>query len=246
VAEQSQGDVQQSQREEALIRRDHSLKAIQQLVEAVTQVQVLRQNEHNERALWTIDQALQVVFDLRAEQVRALTIPELIALCSRDLDPLAQKLVLLADLLKAEAELLAELKQPADSQTQLQALALYLEALTNKNCAVSAEAISNLESLIEQSRGQRLPGQVFRQLVCYFELRGKYAEAEDSLFVWLESGEGGAETEGPEFYDRLAAKGNEDLARGNLPRGEVDEGRREFARRVAAIRPAGRDSTGTA
>jgi hypothetical protein len=52
------------------------------------------------------------------------------------------------------------------------------------------------------------------------------------LFDWLKSGDPAATVEGINFYDRLLTLNDAELQRGELPRVEVEQGRREFIERT--------------
>ncbi|MNJ04440.1 hypothetical protein D3C73_1652110 [compost metagenome] len=61
------------------------------------------------------------------------------------------------------------------------------------------------------------------------EAVGRYGKAEDSLYRLREHGEDVGK-EGEELYDRLLAKDQDELLRGNLPLEEVAEGREQWLR----------------
>lgn len=221
-----------------MIRRDYFMRLVQQLADALARVVFLKKTGRNEQALKEIEQTWQGVFGLSGEVALKLSVNELIALCDGAADPLAEKCVLLADLLKEQGDLYAlQDRIPDGRECHARALGLYLEAFTNRNCIVSADALARVEQLIDQTRGFRLPGEVFKQLMKYFELRARYASAENGLFDWLDSGEHGAAEEGVRFYERLMRKDDEQLAAGGLPRNEVEEGQKEFLDRLNRTSP---------
>jgi hypothetical protein len=72
---------------------------------------------------------------------------------------------------------------------------------------------------------------VLRRLFRYLEDRALYATAEDALYEWVDREDPAAISEGIAFYERLLAKSDAELAQGNLPRAEVEEGRGELLQR---------------
>ena len=102
---------------------------------------------------------------------------------------------------------------------------------------VSAELIGKVDESLDSTRGGAIEPGVLRRLVGYFAARGHFARAEDALFAWLESGDEKARTEGLDFYDRLLTLDDAELERGDLPRIEVEQGRREFIKSVRVASP---------
>ena len=74
---------------------------------------------------------------------------------------------------------------------------------------------------------------MLRRLFRYLEERALYATAEDALYEWLDRNDPDAITEGIAFYERLLARSDVELADGNLPRAEVEDGRGELLQRIS-------------
>jgi hypothetical protein len=69
-----------------------------------------------------------------------------------------------------------------------------------------------------------MPARLQYKLMQYYEMIGDYAEAENILFHLIDNGGIEIVKEGLQFYNRLLAKTDDELKKGNLPRNEIEEG----------------------
>jgi hypothetical protein len=209
-----------------MIRQDFFMRMVQELMQTLQRVIFLKGRQQYELALTEIDRSLARFWDLRPEQIEALTLEDWIGLCIAEEGSVSEKLIALGDLFLAQGKL-RELRGQSEASQRSYAMALGLFLETLQGSLVSMDLIEKTGRLIELTReGQRPPG-VLKRLLGYFEARGMYAQAEDVLFLWLES-DSEAKRAGVEFYDRLLAKSDEELERGDLPREEVEQGREEW------------------
>jgi hypothetical protein len=110
------------------------------------------------------------------------------------------------------------------------ALGLYLEAVTSPDTIISVDLLRKIEESIDRTNDSRLPADVLKRLLSYYETRGMLDKAEDVLFDWLDTRDSDAPQAGLAFYSRLEAKPDHELDRCGLPRAEVEEGREELRR----------------
>ena len=212
-----------------MIRQDYFIRMVQELTHALARVQFLRRREEYEQALQEIERVFKQFWEINPQQPLALE--DLISACSQEDESVAEKTVSLADLLKEQGDLFALQKNFPDSQRSYAlALGLYLETLRTN--VVSMDLIEKAEHLIEQTKDVRRPAAVLKRLLSYYEARGMLAKAEDVLFDWLDTSDPTAPVGGLAFYDRQAAKTDEELERGELPRDEVEAGRTEVINRA--------------
>ena len=219
-----------------MIRRDYFMRMVQELMQTLQRVAFLKDRQQYELALDEIDRTLARFWDLSPEQIQALSLEDWIALCEAEEGTVTEKLAALADLFFAQGELRGLRNQQergqlvpgldASQSSYVMALGLYLETL--RRSLVSMDLIEKADRLIEQTRAGKRPPDVLKRLLFYFEERGMYAQAEDILFQWLETGEAKAKRIGLEFYERLLSKSDEELERGDLPRAEAEQGRDEL------------------
>ena len=146
------------------------------------------------------------------------------------LDPI--KSVNLAKVLVLDADLAAgpdagrEHLAPMARVKYLLAFSLLMEV--GLGAGLPGHAEPDLEALAARIEDWDLPPGPAYRLFRYLERQRRFGKAEDALFRLKDSGYPEAAREGREFYRRLADLGDEELSRGNLPRAELEEGRRQF------------------
>jgi hypothetical protein len=151
------------------------------------------------------------------------------ALCRKHEQAASGLMVAVANLLKEQGDVLAAQDKPDSStRSRSMALGLLLEALLNGETFVTTELLAKVEDLFAQARTTLTDAGVWLRLVRYFEARGRFAQAEDALFAWQATGDPTVTAAGLAFYQRLCDQDDEALERGNLPRAELEQGRREF------------------
>lgn len=86
-----------------------------------------------------------------------------------------------------------------------------------------------IDELLQEVKGYRLPAKTERLMLRYMESVGRYSKAEDSLYRLWEQGEDVA-GEGEALYKRLLLKSPAELEQGSLPLEEVEQGLKEWNR----------------
>jgi hypothetical protein len=210
-----------------MIRQDYFLRLVQQMAQVLARVVFLKHRKEYEQALREIGQALG---QFRAAQPGEgeLSLEEWIVQCRKHEAAAGQLIVTVADLMQEQAELLALQNQAEQChQARCLALGLWLEAMLTDSWFVSAELLDKVEHMSESTNVSIRPPAVLRRLIFFFEARGKFAKAEDVLFEWLGMSERPTTSEVRTFYGRLADKSDTELAQGDLPRVELEQGRNE-------------------
>lgn len=224
-----------------MVQRDYILRMIEQLGAFVAGIVELSRRGKYQEALALVDQGLLRYVGLSAGMVDSLSDEELVALLrlqggGASGAPDAEKLAILATLLREEAAIRdargAGEDEDDNIDRHLKALNLALEAgaaaeATGRDDLRLAAAITEtVEAGVARLAAYELPERTRDRLFAHYERVGNYAGAEDLLFELIEGGydEDGLIRRGLAFYRRLAAKGDAELAAGNLPRAEVEEG----------------------
>jgi len=212
-----------------MIRRDYILRMVAEMAQVLARVISLKSRQEYEQALKEINTALRELRGDSAEPAHELSLPDWIALCRKHEQAASGLMIAVADLLKEQGDVLTGQDKP-DGGTRSRALALglFLEALLNGETFVTVELLAKVEELFEHARTTLSDPEVWRRLVSYFEARGRFAQAEDALFAWQATGDPTVTTEGLAFYQRLGEQDDDALERGDLPRAELEQGRREF------------------
>jgi tetratricopeptide (TPR) repeat protein len=222
-----------------MIRRDYILRMVAEMAQVLARVITLKGRQEYEQALREINAALRELRDGNTDPTQELSLAYWIALCRKHEQAASGLMIAVADLLKEQGEVLAaQEKSDGAARSRALSLGLFLEALLNGATFVTAELLAKVEELFARVRETLSDPEVWRRLVGYFEARGRFSHAEDALFAWLAIGDPAAMTEGSALYQRLSERDDDVLERGNLPRAELEEGRREFAiAREKPLRP---------
>lgn len=212
-----------------MIRRDYILRMVAEMAQVLARVISLKSRQEYEQALREINAALRELRDGNTDAPHELSLADWIALCRKHEQAASGLMMAVADLLKEQGDVLAaQGKAEGSARSRALALGLFLEALLNGETFVTAELLAKVEELFAQVRATLAEPGVWRRLVGYFEARGRFGQAEDALFAWLATGDSAVVTEGLAFYQRLLGRDDTELERGDLPRAELEQGRREF------------------
>src|SRR5438876_5874628 len=180
-----------------MIRRDYVMRMVQELTQALARVLFLKKAHQYPQAVQEIERVLMKFWNLTSEQIKLLPLDEWIELCRKEEGPMGEKLVGLADLFREQDELLAvaesQATSPADEtlpgeseRSAALSLGLYLEAVTSPEMVISVDLLAKIDQLIQRTRDVRLPAEVLKRLLRYYETRGMLDKAEDALFDWLD------------------------------------------------------------
>lgn len=213
-----------------MIRRDYILRMVAEMAQVLARVISLKSRQEYEQALREINAALRELRDGNADAPHELSLADWIALCRKHEQAASGLMIAVADLLKEQGDVLAAQDKPdGGARSRALALGLFLEALLNGETFVTVELLAKVEDLFARVRETLSDPEVWRRLAGYYEARGRFGQAEDAFFAWLAVGDPAAVREGLAFYDRLTGLNDEALERGDLPRTELEQGRREFS-----------------
>ncbi|MDB5036250.1 MAG: hypothetical protein JWQ98_3491 [Chlorobi bacterium] len=209
----------------SMLKRDYILSMVEHLAQFIARVVFLRETNRGDSAIAEIDEFYQKVFEHDARTIRTMPHQDVVALCVSDglLDH--QRSVALASVLKEEGDILAlqgYMEGAGDCYTR--SLVLLLATYGAGTEALPLGTVQTLELVVDRALGHEMPAAVTLDLLHYFEGNGLYADAENLLYELIDDGTPGAAEEGVAFYQRLLRKDDQDLADGDLPRAEVEEG----------------------
>lgn len=213
-----------------MIQRDYVLRLIEQFFEALRRALSQRDAKHYSQALETLRNAYRSFLGAGAEFVDSQTADDLIA-SMRDglLGP--EQLAMAAKLLKEEAHLREETDQPDRAvECRRKALRLYLEVFCGPGAPRLESFFEEIEELAESLAVDGIPLDSARLLPLYWERAGRFGEAEDALFNAADSAPADDPlwAIGSGLYERLLELSDRELEDGELPRGEVEDGAREW------------------
>jgi tetratricopeptide (TPR) repeat protein len=220
-----------------MFREDYLIRLIRQFGEEWRIIVELLKRRLFPSAEARIEQAFEQLLGLPRAAIRESTANELIARLRFGEEPALgrEKCVVLVSLLKAAGDVAGnkdDLEQQANEYHK--ALLILLDTLLRDPDYILPDGLPTIEELVALLHTETLGMGTRSLLLRYYEQRGAFAKAEDTLFTMLEDAPGSpivAEV-GRAFYTRLQAHSDDALAAGNLPRDEVDAGRRTFETRI--------------
>jgi tetratricopeptide (TPR) repeat protein len=214
-----------------MINKDYILRIAERIGRSLAIILRLRELDKHEEALIFIDECFLQSVGLTSSFIN--TLPEDMLL--QMLSPLGalnvDKCLWVASLLKAEGEIYTDKGNANEAYYRyLKALNLFLAVHLAGQTNNVPQLYGESEELLKRLEDYDLPSHTKSQLVRYYELMGRYAKAEDTLFELLEAGDAHGEiaAQGQAFYARLREKSDSDLLAGNLSREEVEEGAGHF------------------
>ncbi len=223
-----------------MLRRDYFLRSIQEMAQVLARLLFRKNEEQYAEGLSEADQALQALTNKHLAEIEHLPFQDVLALFPAEAGPGRSPRLLLADILREVGDLHALESRPLTAAAfYAHAVGLYLDTLMGGQGMVSVEDLEKLDELLQLTReqGTILSPEVLRRRFFYYEQRNSWGLAEDALFEWLQSGDRAAVEEGPAFYERMAAKDDEELTRGDFSRGEIEEGKQAFHRAAGQQNP---------
>jgi tetratricopeptide (TPR) repeat protein len=215
-----------------MIRRDYIMRIVQEMAQVLARVIALKNRQEYDQAMREIGAALRQLQDAPSGTTGEPSLDDWIALCHQHGPAASGLMTAIAQLLAEQGEMLARQgREKAAHRADTLALGLTLDTLLSGETFVSAELLDRIDRLTELTWNSLTDGGVWKRLIGYYEARGRYAQAEDALFAWRATGDLASEPAGLAFFARLSALPDDELTRGNLPRAEVEEGRREFEKK---------------
>lgn len=215
-----------------MIHNDYILRMISQLAKVLAHIVQLREKGRDDDALREVDQSMQKLCGLNSQLVNSLSEASLIAALRGGATLDVGKCLVLAGLLKEEADVLLDRDREDDAAARyLKSLALYLEAMHDDARLVLPSYVERIQTVAEALDEFMMPLEIRTSLMEYYEMSGAFGAAEDVLLDMLEDEEDDAQAIGTGFYERMLALSDDELATGDLPRDEVLEG-------LERVRPA--------
>ncbi len=211
-----------------MLEKDYLMRMIQQLTIVLAKILFNKDIRNYDLALKEIDDAFKSMLGWDHDFATSLTSLELFDKLELIDGKYWEKCLVAAELINQEAQVY-ELKRgrsPLITDLYIKAFLFYLQVVENaqnyntENCFLNLEYIANI--LVNEELSPD-----FKYRLCgYFELSGRFDRAENIYFELFEAKEPRALDKITEFYNRLLSRTDAELESGNLPRHEIEEGRR--------------------
>ncbi|GAA3410320.1 DUF6483 family protein [Paenibacillus hodogayensis] len=237
-----------------MFRNDYVMRMIEQLSSAMGVILGLKRQLKPEEALQLLEETYKRLFGLNPNLIRALSERDLTDLLNRQGEATAEKMLVVARLMKEEAELYSTLDRVDEShRLNRKALHITLTAAQESSDVPWLDIGGQVDELLDRLRPYGLPAETRRLLWAYYASVGRFADAEDYLFQLLQETPQTAEeqsqldrllADADSFYERLLTLDEEVLEAGRLPLDEVKDSLEEI-RALTAARDAGKKSETT-
>jgi hypothetical protein len=189
--------------EAVVLRDDYIVRLIEQLADVLRKLLATLRDEPG-RVEAQADETLRALAGIDLGTARVLPLPALLVLLRRGAEVDPARTLIIAEVLRAQAE--------ADA-------ALGLE----RRARDEQERVARAAALLAELAEEPLAAEVAARLVGYRERQGRLAEAEDALFELLRADPPRAAEIGVPFFGRLQLLSDADLAAGGLPREELED-----------------------
>lgn len=228
-----------------MFRNDYVMRMIEQFGHALGVLLGLKKQMKPQEAMELVGETYKRLFGLNPNLIRALSERDLTDLLNRDGEATAEKMLIIAGLMKEEADLCALLERTDEAyRLNLKALNLTLMAAGENDAAEWLDVHGQIGELLTRLSGYELPAETKQWLWIYYDTAGRFADAEDVLFDLLDRYGAGTPDQASyerlleravQFYERLLTLDEDTLEAGRLPLDEVQDGLEEVKARASEL-----------
>jgi hypothetical protein len=217
-----------------MFEQDYLMRMLMQVTHYIARIMRLRQEQKPEQAYLLLGQGYEFFFGLSIDMVERMSAQELYEWLRDNGRDHEQVIRALIEYLQAHAELLESMGHHEEEQIvpwRLKKIELYLYSLLDEERRELLDIAGELERNIEEMQAFFLPSDCYARLVRYYEIRERFADAEDILYIWRDhilenNGDNATDSlqvrlVGAAFYERLLHVDDSALEVGGLPREEV-------------------------
>jgi tetratricopeptide (TPR) repeat protein len=209
----------------SILTDDYLIRQINLALTALANIIGLKTAGLYQNALFEIDQFLEQLLGLRSYMIKDLSDEAILTLASIPDGLDTDRLFIIAELIKAEGDIYAAQNYTADSQLDyLRSLNFFIEVVLNGGALNFPQPHDKIENLVKALDFTKLPQETLYDLFQYYEHMGDYNKAEEALvqLTKLSESDESILQEHTEFYVRLLAKSDKELAKGGLSRSHIE------------------------
>lgn len=209
-----------------MYQNDYIMRMVEQFAGFLTRIVEEKERRKYDNALFQIGAAYGELFGVDRHLIHKLGDEHLVGITKNRGAVVAQKCLIIGELMRQEAETL-ELdgqNNPKIPGIYCKSLGMYLEGLIHDKELRQEAHVEVIEWLFKRLADFDLPLWLEQKMFRYNEEMGSYARAEDSLYRLVELDADLGRKEGKAFYERLLKKSDDELQSGGLPRQEVQAG----------------------
>lgn len=218
----------------AMFSEDYIKRLIKVASDAMLEAIGFKSVGRYQEALNVLDQMLEEVVGMKAGLIHRLDDASLLSALTNEEDELdLDRLIIVADLVKAEGDIHAEQgKSQTAYWSYLRAFNLYLEVVLNMEAEDISEPVEKIEALLPLLRDSDLPAETLFAWFAYDERVGNYARGVHVLERMAQIPGLGSEMQDElkAYYQRLLEKSNAELEKGGLSTVQVNQRLANFDR----------------
>lgn len=207
-----------------MLTEDYLIRMINQAIAALATIAGLKKAGQHREALQAVDQAVEQLLGLRAELVKQMDEQSLLAALTPGSKLDTRRLALIADLFAEQGEIFAAMGRVVASKDSFQrALNFKLEVALSETAEANEELPEKIDFLVGNLVVADLPVDTRYALFLYYDLNGKYAQAErvlDELLAQADLKEA-ILPEAFSFYRNLLEQPESALRAGGMTRSHV-------------------------
>ncbi|WP_368490019.1 DUF6483 family protein [Clostridium sp. BJN0013] len=210
-----------------MLKRSITDELIKKFEELLEQIIFNKKNENYTKAMNLIDDAFKYIFRLSIKFFNSFSTENLLEIIKSDGTINVDKYIMMAKLLKEEADILENQHKTEDAfYIYEKSLNLFLNAYLIKDDHCNLENyFSDIDPIIIKISPYKLSLDVENKLIEYYLKIGIYDKAENILYEMLQDSNFSEKClkNALKFYHNLLLKSEDELNRGNLPREEIIE-----------------------
>jgi hypothetical protein len=207
-----------------MLTEDYIMRMINLALAVLVKILGFKKAGRYEEAIQRIDQALEILFGMRADLIRRLDDESLLdsLIVQDNLD--TDRLFVVAELFKEEGDILDKQDRKSDAKlSRLRALNYFMEVALSQDPVNLSEIQDRIDYLQLQLIDYSLPSETLYTLFIYYAYLGKFKIALDNLYKFADKSESktGIKQEISEFLHDLLSKSDEELQKGELTREKI-------------------------
>ncbi|HZD56469.1 MAG TPA: DUF6483 family protein [Anaerolineales bacterium] len=209
-----------------MLTDDYLIRQINLAIAVLASIIGLKTAGQYQSALFEIDQFLEQLLGLRSYMIKDLSDEAILTLVSLPEGLDTDRLLIIAELIKAEGDIYAAQKYTTDSQVDyLRALNFFMEVVLNGGALNFPQPHDKIENLVQMLELSKLPQETLYDLFQYYEHMEEYRKAETALAQLAKTSESDESIvqEQADFYGRLLEISDKELAKAGLSRSQVEE-----------------------
>ncbi len=199
-----------------MIERDYIMRMIRMLTSSLAKILFHKDLQQYDEAIKEIDEASEHLIGMKWEFLRSFSDEQLIDLLGST--ERKDKLIVAAELLRMESEILFDQgKLDEGSFSGMKAFSLFAEVIIQDVGYLDVMHAEKFASLLNRLEQYELPPSLNFKRARFYEIRGQFAAAEETLLSLIEH-DAGLVDEGVAFYKRVLTKDDEEMRKSGLSR----------------------------